>query len=55
MITAVMTRVVDCRNIEIFSEIPDWRMLAVMVIIAAVWPGGRVSRTEIGWAKRALR
>lgn len=27
----------------------------MVVSIAAVWPGGRVSRTEIGWLKSALR
>jgi len=30
-------------------------MLAVVVIIAAVCPGVSVSRTEIGWLKRAWR
>ena len=42
-------------NMESFSEIPTWRMLAVVVMIAAVCPGGRVSRTEIGWLNRARR
>lgn len=52
---AVITRDVLCRNIENFSEMPSWRMLPVTVIMAAVCPGGRVSRTEIGCLKSACK
>ena len=34
---------------------PACRVLAVMVMIAAVCPGGSTSSVEIGWEKRALR
>ena len=40
---------------ESLSEMPICRMLAVMVMIAAVCPGGRVSRVEIGCLNRAFR
>lgn len=42
-------------NMDNFSEIPIWRIFAVIVMMAAVCPGGSVSKTEIGWQNRALR
>lgn len=41
----VTSRVTDCMKLDIFSEIPAWRMLADRVMTAAVCPGGSVSRT----------
>ena len=54
MTTAVMTRDKDWRNWESFSEMPTCKTLAVMVIMAAVWPGGKASSVEIGCRKRHL-
>jgi hypothetical protein len=51
---AVMTREVLWKNIESRSEIPICRMPAVMVMIAAVCPGGKVSSTDIGCLNRAF-
>jgi hypothetical protein len=54
MINAEITVEVDWRNADSFSEMPVCRVLAVMVMMAAVCPGGRTSRVETGWAKRAF-
>ena len=37
------------------SEMPICRMLAVIVMMAAVCPGGSASRIDIGCLKRACR
>jgi hypothetical protein len=45
---AVTMRDVNWRNIASFSDMPICRVLDVVVMVLAVWPGGRVSRTAIG-------
>lgn len=42
-------------NIASFSDMPSWRMLPVTVMMAAVCPWGRVSRTEMGCLNSAWR
>jgi hypothetical protein len=40
---------------DILSDIPIWRVLAVIVTIAAVCPAGSASRTDIGCLNSASR
>ena len=54
MMSADMTMESDCRKAESLSEMPACTSLAVIVMIAAAWPGGRMSRVDTGWRKRHL-
>lgn len=55
IVSAVQMTVMAWISEDSRSDIPSWRILAVMVIIAVVCPGGSASSTEIGWRKRASR
>ena len=48
MISAVNITEMACIKVVRRSEMPFWRILAVMVMMAAVCPGGSASSTEIG-------
>lgn len=48
MISAIKITAIACMSDDSRSEIPSCSMLAVIVIIAAVWPGGSASKVEIG-------
>lgn len=55
MINAETTVDVDWRKADSFSEMPACRVLAVIVMMAAVCPGGSTSSVETGWAKSAFK
>jgi hypothetical protein len=48
MMKAETTVEVDCSNADSFSEMPLCKVLAVMVMMAAVCPGGSTSSVETG-------
>jgi hypothetical protein len=52
MMSAEMTVEEDWRRAESFSDMPACRVLAVMVMMAAVCPGGSTSSVETGCANR---
>jgi hypothetical protein len=55
MISAVTMTVMAWMRLDKRSEIPICKMLAVIVMMAAVCPGGSASRMDIGCLKSACR
>lgn len=55
MISAVTMTVMAWMRLDKRSEMPICRMLAVIVMMAAVCPGGSTSSMDIGCLKRACR